>query len=109
MVLALKDPSDYFRAWYGKGGPQNYSMWENAEFEGMLDQIDRELDAGKRLQLIRDAELLMEREVPLAPVAWEEITDAWWNYVKGNDVKHNVGIYDVVRWDTTWLDNPKNR
>jgi len=109
VVLALKDPSDYFRAWYGKGGPQNYSMFENAEFEGMMNQIDRELDLTKRLQLIRDAELILEREVPLAPVAWEEITDAWWNYVKGNDVKHNVGIYDVVRWDTTWLDNPKNR
>ncbi len=109
VVLAVKDPSDYFRAWYGKDGPQNYSLWENEEFEGMLNQIDRELDADKRLQLIRDAELLMEREVPLAPVAWEEITDAWWNYVKGNDPAHNVGIYDVVRWDTTWLDNPKNR
>ena len=109
VVLALKDPSDYFRAWYGKDGPQNYSLWENEEFEGMLNQIDRELDPAKRLQLIRDAELLMEREVPLAPVAWEEITDAWWNYVKGNDPAHNVGIYDVVRWDTTWLDNPKNR
>ena len=109
VVLAVKDPSDYFRAWYGKGGPQNYSLWENEEFESMLDQIDRELDATKRLQLIRDAELLMEREVPLAPVAWEEITDAWWNYVKGIDPAHNVGIYDVVRWDTTWLDNPKNR
>lgn len=109
VVLAIRDPSDYYRAWYGKDGPQNYSLWENDEFEAMLDQIDRELDTNKRLDLIREAELLMEREVPLAPVAWEEITDGWWNYVKGIDPRHNVGIYDVIRWDTAWLDNPKNR
>ena len=109
VVLAIRDPSDYYRAWYGKDGPQNYSLWENDEFEAMVDEIDRELDAVKRLQLIREAELLMEREVPLAPVAWEEITDGWWNYVKGIDPPHNVGIYDVIRWDTAWLDNPKNR
>ena len=109
VVLAIRDPSDYYRAWYGKDGPQNYSLWENDEFEAMLNKIDRELDAEKRLQLIREAELLMEREVPLAPVAWEEITDGWWNYVKGVDPRHNVGIYDVIRWDTAWLDNPKNR
>lgn len=109
VVLAIRDPSDYYRAWYGKDGPQNYSLWENDEFEAMLDQIDRELDSNKRLELIREAELLMEREVPLAPVAWEEITDGWWNYVKGIDPRHNVGIYDVIRWDTAWLDNPKNR
>ena len=109
VVLAIRDPSDYYRAWYGKGGPQNYSLWENDEFEAMLNEIDRELDPDKRLQLIREAELLMEREVPLAPVAWEEITDGWWNYVKGIDPPHNVGIYDVIRWDTAWLDNPKNR
>ena len=23
------DPSDYFNAWYGKDGPQNYSYWTN--------------------------------------------------------------------------------
>ena len=109
VVLAVKDPSDYFRAWYGKGGPQNYSLWENEEFEAKLNMIDRELDPARRLELIREAELIMEEDVPLAPVAWEEITDGWWNYVKGNDPAHNVGIYDVVRWDTTWLDNPKNR
>jgi ABC-type oligopeptide transport system substrate-binding subunit len=26
LVSALLDPSDYFNAWYGKDGPQNYSL-----------------------------------------------------------------------------------
>jgi peptide/nickel transport system substrate-binding protein len=27
IVSTLLDPSDYFNAWYGKDGPQNYSFW----------------------------------------------------------------------------------
>jgi peptide/nickel transport system substrate-binding protein len=104
VAMAVKDPSDYFRAWYGTGGPQNYSKWENAEFEGFLDKIDRELDTARRTRLIRDAELIMEEDPPLIPVAWAGITDAWWKYVKGVDPKNHVGIYDVVRFDTVWLD-----
>jgi peptide/nickel transport system substrate-binding protein len=29
IVSTLVDPSDYFNAWYGKNGPQNYSFWDN--------------------------------------------------------------------------------
>ena len=32
IVSSLMDPSDYFTAWYGKDGPQNYSGWTNEEF-----------------------------------------------------------------------------
>ncbi|HLZ09050.1 MAG TPA: ABC transporter substrate-binding protein, partial [Chloroflexota bacterium] len=42
IVSTLLDPSDYFNAWYRTGGPQNYSFWDNKDFDGLLDQIDRE-------------------------------------------------------------------
>src|SRR5436309_1391595 len=35
LVSALLDPSDYFNAWYGKDGPQNYSLWNNQEFQAL--------------------------------------------------------------------------
>ncbi len=104
IVSSLLDPSDYFNAWYRTGGPQNYSFWHNAEFDGLLDQIDIEVDAGKRLALIRRAEDIMEQDPPLVPVAWENILDVWYNYVKGHNPKDYFGIYDVVRFDTFWLD-----
>ena len=31
------------------------------------------------------------------------MNDAWYNYVKGQNHQF-FGIYDVVRWDTVWLD-----
>ncbi len=58
----------------------------------------------KRLALIRRAEDLMEMDPPLVPVAWENILDVWYNYVKGHNPKDYFGIYDVVRFDTFWLD-----
>ncbi len=104
IVSALLDPSDYFNAWYRTDGPQNYSFWHNAGFDKLLDQIDIEVDPVKRLALIHQAEDIMEQDPPLVPVAWENILDIWYNYVKGHNPKDYFGIYDVVRFDTFWLD-----
>jgi peptide/nickel transport system substrate-binding protein len=104
IVSTLLDPSDYFNAWYAKDGPQNYSFWDSKEFQALSPQIDREVDAGKRLALIRQAEAIMEADPPLVPVAWEKINDVWYNYVKGHNPYDYFGIYDVVRLDTVWLD-----
>jgi peptide/nickel transport system substrate-binding protein len=104
IVSTLLDPSDYFNAWYRKGGPQNYSGWDNADFNALLLQIDSEVDPAKRLALIRKTEEIMEREVPVFPICWEKINDVWYNFVKGHNPKDYFGIYDVVRMDTMWLD-----
>ena len=104
IVSALMDPSDYFRSWYGQDGPQNYSKWSNQDFEALLPQIDRELDAAKRKELVRKAEAIFEQDPPLLPVSWEKINDGWHNYVKGHNPYNYFGIFDVVRFDTFWLD-----
>jgi ABC-type transport system substrate-binding protein len=104
VVSALLDPSDYFNAWYGKDGPQNYSFWNNTEFQGLSAQIDREIDIEKRQDLIRRAEVILEKDPPLLPVAWERIHEVWYDYVKGRNPQGSFGIYDTVRHDTVWLD-----
>jgi peptide/nickel transport system substrate-binding protein len=104
IVSTVLDPSDYFNSWYAKDGPQNYSKWQNPAFEQVLQQINRETDEPKRKALIRQAEDIMEQDPPLLPVAYEKMNDAWYNYVKGQNPTGFFGIYDVVRWDTVWLD-----
>jgi ABC-type transport system substrate-binding protein len=104
IVSTLIDPSDYFNAWYGKDGPQNYSFWDNKEFQALVPQIDREVDAEKRQDLIRQAEAIMEQDPPLLPVAWENINDIWYSYMKGHNPYDYFGVYDVDRLDTVWLD-----
>ena len=104
IVSTLLDPSDYFRAWYSAGGPQNHAFWTNPAFETLLPRIDRETDAAKRLDLIHQAEAIMEEDPPLLPIAWERCNDAWYNYVKGVYPQNYFGLYDVNRYDTAWLD-----
>ena len=104
IVSTLLDPSDYFNAWYKKDGPQNYGFWDNAKFNELLPQIDREVDVKKRLGLIRQAEEIMEADPPVLPLSWEKINDIWYNYVKGHNPYEYFGIYDCVRFDTFWLD-----
>jgi len=104
IVSTLVDPSDYFNAWYRTGGPQNYGFWNNEKFNALVEQIDRELDAAKRKDLVRQAETIMEQDPPVLPVAWEQINDVWYDYVKGHNPYEYFGIYDVARLDTFWLD-----
>ena len=104
IVSTLVDPSDYFNAWYGKDGPQNYSFWDNKEFQALSAQIDREVDPAKRLLLIHQAEAIMEQDPPLLPIAWETIHTVWYSYLKGLRPQGAFGVYDMVREDTFWLD-----
>lgn len=104
VVSTLIDPSDYFNAWYAKGGVQNYSNWENDDFEALLKIIDSEVDPVKRQAAITKAEAIFEQNPPLMPVSWEKINDGWYDYVKGYRQANYFGIYDVVRHDTAWLD-----
>jgi ABC-type transport system substrate-binding protein len=103
IVSSLMDPSDIFSAWYGKDGPQNYSRWTNPGFHDLAAQIERELDDSKRKAMVRKAEDILENDPPLIPVAYEQIYDAWYNKVHGQNPSTFFGIYDVVRWDNVWL------
>jgi ABC-type oligopeptide transport system substrate-binding subunit len=103
IVSSLMDPSDYFTAWYGANGPQNYSGWTNEQFQALAKQIERELDDTKRKAMVRKAEDIMEQDPPLIPISYEQIYDAYYNKVKGQNPSTFFGIYDVVRWDNVWL------
>ena len=103
IVSALMDPSDYFASWYGKDAPNNYAGWTNEQFHALARNIEREVDENKRKTMIRQAEDILEKDPPCIPVAYEQIYDAWYNKVRGQNPSTYFGIYDVVRWDQVWL------
>jgi peptide/nickel transport system substrate-binding protein len=103
IVSTLMDPSDIFSAWYGKDGPQNYSRWTNPAFHDIASQVERELDDNRRKALVRRAEDILESDPPLISISYEQIYDAWYNKVHGQNPSTYFGIYDVVRWDNVWL------
>jgi ABC-type transport system substrate-binding protein len=103
IVSSLMDPSDIFSAWYGKDGPQNYGRWTNPQFHDLANQIEKELDDNRRKTMVRKAEDILENDPPLIPVSYEQIYDAWYNKVRGQNPSTYFGIYDVVRWDNVWV------
>jgi len=100
----LMDPSDYATNFYRTGGAQNLSRWSNAEFDGLMDLINAELDSTKRIELWKTATAILNEEVPMSPHHWRIIFDAWYDYVGGVTLKSGCGLYNCNRWDTVWLD-----
>ncbi len=103
IVSTLVDPSDYFNAWYGKNGPQNYSFWDNKEFQALSAQIDREVDPAKRLPLIPGRGHHGTGSAAAAD-RLGTIHTVWYSYLKGLRPQGAFGVYDMVREDTFWLD-----
>jgi hypothetical protein len=54
--------------------------------------------------VVDPAEDLLEQDQALLPLSWLKVTDAWYTYVKGQNPANIFGTYDVVRWDTVWLE-----
>ncbi len=100
---AINDPSDYWSQWFKTNGPQNYANWSNQKFDDLLSKIDKELDQEKRKALVREAEDLLDQEVPMFFHGWGSLARIWRKHVKG--LNHDiVGSYMVLRYDTVWLD-----
>ncbi|MFN8522306.1 MAG: ABC transporter substrate-binding protein [Chloroflexota bacterium] len=100
---AINDPSDYFAQWFKTNGPQNYAKWSSAKFDEILNKIDREADVEKRKGYVREAEDLLDQEVPMFFHGWGQLGRIWRKNVKG--LNHDiVGSYMVLRYDTVWLD-----
>src|SRR5213592_1549668 len=53
IVSSLMDPSDYFTAWYGQNGPQNYAGWSKEQFHSLAKQNEREFDDTKLNAIVR--------------------------------------------------------
>lgn len=58
-------PITYFQLALASTAPWNYSRWKNAEFDQLVQQIKTELDPAKRAELYKQAQRLLQDEVPM--------------------------------------------
>ena len=67
-------------------GGNNYTNWENADYQALLKQSRAETDPAAREKLLRQAEDIFMEDLPLAPVYF--YTNVWTNkdYVKNVEV-----------------------
>ena len=58
-------PNTYFQLALNSTAPWNYSRWENADFDALSAQITAELDEAKRAELYKQAQQILQDEVPM--------------------------------------------
>jgi len=57
-------PVEYFNLALVSDGPWNYSRWSNTEFDQLTEAIPQELDEAKRAEMYKDAQKILQDEVP---------------------------------------------
>ena len=58
-------PNTYFQLALTSTAPWNYSRWKNPEFDSLSEQISAELDAAARADLYKQAQQMLQDEVPM--------------------------------------------
>jgi oligopeptide transport system substrate-binding protein len=92
----FNDPINFLELYRDKDGGNNDTKWENAEFKKLLNDSQKEKDAKKRIQMLKDAEKIFIDEMPVAPIYF--YTDAW---VQADNLKGVVvsGLGDAqLKW-----------
>ena len=108
----VPDPSIYLRSAYGVCGDApcafNLSLWNNPEYNALLEQFDAELDQEKRLEIADKMWDVLNREAPADPRgSSENMYFAWKNDLKGglpHGSTSGPSYNDLNRWDIQWLD-----
>jgi len=83
--------------WFTEGGCCNFSIWENEEFDQLIDDTKTEPDAEARAENVKDAQRIMLEEAPVAPI---------FGYNKIFGYKNEVGGVDNWRKHQWWPVEP---
>ncbi|WP_059173020.1 peptide ABC transporter substrate-binding protein [Bacillus sp. FJAT-27445] len=92
----FNDPINFLEIYRDKLGGNNDTFWENAEYKQLLIDSQKEGDANKRLEMLKQAESIFMDEMPAAPIYF--YTNVW---VKKDNLKGVVvsGLGDVqLKW-----------
>ena len=68
---------------YRTGVPWNESNYANPEFDRILTQAEGTLDLEERKELIRQLEVIMQEDGPIAQPLWRSVYSAWSDKVVG--------------------------
>ena len=85
--------------YWGKNLARNFSGWENSEYQKVLKQYRKTVDANQRQVLSEKAERILLDEMPIAPIYCE-----YYTYLQKPHV-HNLSIspVGVVQFDRVAL------
>lgn len=94
-LAPFRDPISNLRA-FRSTNPNNYTGWKSAEYDGLVDQIERLPSGSKRLELIMKAQrILVDQDAVVVPI---------YHYVQQHAVSarvegFKVSPFGVIRFD----------
>lgn len=88
----------------GKLSDNNFTNFRNEEFQDILDQFAVEMDAGRKLELGRRLNDILNREVPNTNNVLGGRLYGWYRYLKGLPEVGGLSDYNTYQWDFVWLD-----
>src|SRR5262249_33150423 len=100
--LEPDDPDANFYQHYACGSPLNYAGYCDEAVARLIDQQSQELDAKKRLALVREIQVKLEQAGSRPILLWRLDYFATWPQVK-NLVPHH-SLYGWGRLQDVWLD-----
>ena len=74
------DPIDWLARWTTASippGERNFAFWSNTQYDTLINSARTELDANKRIQLLKDAQKLLRDQAPIIFTGREQAGTAW--------------------------------
>ena len=70
-----------------------------------MEEVDTELDAAKRFKNVQEAWAILDKDVPLLPVAQHNVGELWYPYLRNVVTpRTNAALFNMRRWDDIWMD-----
>jgi peptide/nickel transport system substrate-binding protein len=101
--VSVDDPDGNIVENYSCNSERNYTQYCNAEVDRLLAAQSRELDVGKRRQMVWDIEKLLVDDAARPSILWNTVGNCWYPYVKGYK-PHDNSQYNNQRFEDVWLD-----
>ncbi|MBN2359443.1 MAG: hypothetical protein JXR83_08305 [Deltaproteobacteria bacterium] len=98
IFVQIIDPETYWLGWFRCKSPTNYSGFCDDEFEGLLDRAAASAHPAERMALVRRAEEVLQRELPIIPIGMPR-----YGFALAKPYMKNIGWY-VADWriDENW-------
>jgi len=94
------DPSSFLEVMTSASG-NNATGWSNEAYDGLLAQAGREANPEKRMELFREAEEILMREMPIGPLYFYTRNNLRLPTVKG----WHSNLLDIHPYKYVWLDS----
>lgn len=91
------DPNSFLELFKTKEGALNDVNWENFQYRNLLEQAAHEVDSGRRITLLDEAERILIDEMPISPLFHEN-----GSYCRRSGLE-NVRVNPVAGLDCRWV------